>query len=203
MWYTGDHQEFSVSKNNFYRLLCCYIDVKNSNRENATEHNTNRDHGGLDQVIFGSFKIKSVQSQCSMNNNYCIDSKTYHECSVFTPISAAFKARKLISGANSSEYGNFSFVTAECGLVCHVKCSPNVPHTCGLPSQLVEHFTETLQEQKNDENSLIPNSQSTTKLGGRREGWLRVPRYAAPLAWFLVQNVSHCSQFITRARQTN
>ncbi|CAH3013773.1 unnamed protein product [Porites evermanni] len=65
---------------------------------------------------------------------------------------------------------------AECGLVCHVKCSPNVPHTCGLPSQLVEHFTETLQEQKNDENSLIPNSQSTTKLGGRREGWLRVPR---------------------------
>ena len=82
-------------------------------------------------------------------------------------------------GADSSKYGNFSFVTTECGLVCHVKCSPNVPHTCGLPSQLVEHFTETLQEQKNDENGLIPNSQSTTKLGGRREGWLRVPRYGS------------------------
>ena len=54
-WYTGDHQEFSVSNNNFYRLLCCYIDVKNSNRENATEHNTNRDHGGLDQVILWKF----------------------------------------------------------------------------------------------------------------------------------------------------
>lgn len=121
------------------------------------------------KLYYGSFKIKSVQSQCSMNNNYCIDSKTYQEYTVFTPI----------SGANSSEYGNFSFVTAECGLVCHVKCSPNVPHTCGLPSQLVEHFTETLQEQKNDENSLIPNSQSTTKLGGRREGWLRVPRYGS------------------------
>jgi len=64
---------------------------------------------------------------------------------------------------------------AECGLVCHVKCAPNVPHTCGLPSQLVEHFSETLQEQKNDENSKL-NSQSTTRLGGRREGWLRVPR---------------------------
>ena len=131
------------------------------------------------KLYYGSFKIKTVQSQCSMNNNYCIDSKTYQEYRVFTPISAAFNARKLISGANSSEYGNFSFVTAECGLVCHVKCSPNVPHTCGLPSQLVEHFTETLQEQKNDENSLIPNSQSTTKLGGRREGWLRVPRYGS------------------------
>jgi len=120
------------------------------------------------KLHYGRFKIKSVQSQCSMNNNYCIDSKT-----------AAFKARKLINGANSSEYSNFSFLVAECGLLCHVKCSPNVPHTCGLPSQLVEHFTETLQEQKNDENSLIPNSQSTTKLGGRREGWLRVPRYAS------------------------
>ena len=123
------------------------------------------------KLYYGSFKIKSIQSQCSMNKNYCIDSKTYQAYTVSVPISAAFKAQ------NSSEYGNFSFVVSECGLVCHVKCSPNVPHTCGLPSQLVEHFTETLQEQKNDENSLIPNSQSTTKLGGRREGWLRVPRY--------------------------
>ena len=31
MWSTGDHQEFSISKNTSYRLLCCYIDVKNKN----------------------------------------------------------------------------------------------------------------------------------------------------------------------------
>lgn len=64
----------------------------------------------------------------------------------------------------------------ECGLVCHVKCAPNLPRTCGLPSEFVDHFTETLQEQKNDKND--GKSQSTTRLGGRREGWLRVPRYA-------------------------
>ena len=29
------------------------------------------------KLYYGRFKIKSVQSQCSMNNNYCIDSKTY------------------------------------------------------------------------------------------------------------------------------
>lgn len=63
---------------------------------------------------------------------------------------------------------------AECGLVCHVKCAPNLPRTCGLPSEFVDHFTETLQEQKNDKND--GKSQSTTRLGGRREGWLRVPR---------------------------
>lgn len=65
---------------------------------------------------------------------------------------------------------------SECGLVCHVKCSPNLPHTCGLPSQFVEHFSETLHEQKSDINK-NSKTQSTTKLGGRREGWLRVPRY--------------------------
>lgn len=64
---------------------------------------------------------------------------------------------------------------AECGLVCHVKCAPNLPRTCGLPSQFVEHFSETLQEQKNDENDKT-KVQSSTRLGGRREGWLRVPR---------------------------
>ncbi|XP_067033704.1 citron rho-interacting kinase-like [Acropora muricata] len=64
---------------------------------------------------------------------------------------------------------------AECGLVCHVKCSPNLPHTCGLPSQFVEHFSETLHEQKSDINK-NSKTQSTTKLGDRREGWLRVPR---------------------------
>lgn len=64
---------------------------------------------------------------------------------------------------------------AECGLVCHVKCAPNLPHTCGLPSEFVEHFSETLHEQKSGANK-TSNSQSATKLGGRREGWLRAPR---------------------------
>ena len=68
------------------------------------------------------------------------------------------------------------FLIVECGLVCHVKCAPNLPHTCGLPSEFVEHFSETLHEQKSGANK-TSNSQSATKLGGRREGWLRAPRY--------------------------
>ena len=47
------------------------------------------------KLYYGSFKIKSVQSQCFMNNNYCIDSKTCQKYTVFTPISAAFKRRCL------------------------------------------------------------------------------------------------------------
>ena len=74
-----------------------------------------------------------------------------------------------------------NFFPTECGLVCHVKCAPNLPRTCGLPSQFMEHFSETLQEQKNDENADKVNSQSTTRLGGKREGWLRVPRYDVTL----------------------
>lgn len=70
----------------------------------------------------------------------------------------------------------WNFSMTECGLVCHVKCVPNLPRTCGLPSQFVEHFSETLQEQNNDENDKT-NIQSSTRLGGKREGWLRVPRY--------------------------
>ena len=74
----------------------------------------------------------------------------------------------------------WNFSMTECGLVCHVKCAPNLPRTCGLPSQFVEHFSETLQEQKTDENDKT-NIQSSTRLSGKREGWLRVPRYDIPI----------------------
>ncbi|XP_022780494.1 citron Rho-interacting kinase-like [Stylophora pistillata] len=84
------------------------------------------------------------------------------------------RATKCATCLDTLHFVRPSSLCAECGLVCHVKCAPNLPRTCGLPSQFVEHFTETLQEQKSDETE--GNSQSTTRLGGRREGWLRVPR---------------------------
>lgn len=93
-------------------------------------------------------------------------------------------------------YDLLNFSTTECGLVCHVKCAPNLPRTCGLPSQFVEHFSETLQELKDDENDK-PNVQSSTRLGGRREGWLRVPRYDIAIrfsvhpCFFLFNNNNH------------
>ena len=90
---------------------------------------------------------------------------------------------KIIIFAAVYNYSLLNFSTTECGLVCHVKCAPNLPRTCGLPSQFVEHFSETLQEQKNDENEKT-NVQSSTRLGGKREGWLRVPRYDIPSQFY-------------------
>lgn len=43
------------------------------------------------KLYYGSFKIKSVQNQCSMDNSYCFDSKTYREHTVFAPISDALE----------------------------------------------------------------------------------------------------------------
>lgn len=91
-----------------------------------------------------------------------------------TPFFAKISSVRKCSWLFSCPY--VCLFASECGLVCHVKCAPNLPHTCGLPSQFVEHFSETLHEQKSDINK-NSKTQSTTKLGGRREGWLRVPRY--------------------------
>lgn len=97
-------------------------------------------------------------------------------CDLLSPFPAATLSQLRNYCSVFCTYDLLNFSTTECGLVCHVKCAPNLPRTCGLPSQFVEHFSETLQEQKDDENDK-PNVQSSTRLGGRREGWLRVPRY--------------------------
>ena len=59
-----------------------------------------------------------------------------------------------------------------------MKCAPNLAHTCGLPDQLVEHFSEAFQGNKADASQKLARSSTSRLPGGKLEGWLKVPRYA-------------------------
>ncbi|EDO30613.1 predicted protein [Nematostella vectensis] len=75
---------------------------------------------------------------------------------------------------DSVHFGRQSSKCAECDSVCHIKCCPNLPHTCGLPSQFVEHFSEALSD-----NMDVSLDKSMTRSISQHDlglaGWMKVP----------------------------
>ncbi|XP_048583175.1 citron Rho-interacting kinase isoform X2 [Nematostella vectensis] len=83
---------------------------------------------------------------------------------------------------DSVHFGRQSSKCAECDSVCHIKCCPNLPHTCGLPSQFVEHFSEALSD--NMDVSLDKSmTRSISQHGLGLEGWMKVPSVIVNNAW--------------------
>lgn len=65
----------------------------------------------------------------------------------------------------------------ECSVVCHCKCSLSLQHTCGLPSQYVEHFSEALLGPKKETSILgTPGDDVCDGKSQHWQGWLKVPR---------------------------
>ena len=65
----------------------------------------------------------------------------------------------------------------ECGVLCHCKCSLSLQHTCGLPCEYVEHFSEVLRGPKAETSVLsTPGDETCDGKDEFMEGWLKVPR---------------------------
>lgn len=62
---------------------------------------------------------------------------------------------------------------SECHALCHPKCSPYLPATCGVPTEYALHLSEALCREKGSASGL-------KDIGGhmRLEGWLKQPRWA-------------------------
>ncbi|KAL0187319.1 hypothetical protein M9458_018989, partial [Cirrhinus mrigala] len=58
-----------------------------------------------------------------------------------------------------------------CHALCHPKCSPYLPATCGVPTEYALHLSEALCREKGSTSGL-------KDVGGhmRLEGWLKQPR---------------------------
>lgn len=69
----------------------------------------------------------------------------------------------------------FSFfsVFIECNTICHPKCSPCLPATCGLPAEYATHFSEALCREKANSPALQVKEASGHV---RLEGWMKQPR---------------------------
>ncbi|XP_070571678.1 citron rho-interacting kinase-like isoform X2 [Ptychodera flava] len=82
------------------------------------------------------------------------------------------RATKCAVCMDSIHFGRQASKCHECHLVCHTKCSSLLPHTCGLPSQLMEHFSEAIVHT----SSPAVGSDSTDDSMMGLEGWMKVPR---------------------------
>ena len=65
----------------------------------------------------------------------------------------------------------------DCKVICHPKCAPDLPNTCGLPAELVDHVFShppsskkaKMEEEEEEEEEEEPSSKVC-----RKEGWLQV-----------------------------
>lgn len=67
---------------------------------------------------------------------------------------------------------SFCYVT-ECQTLCHPKCSPCLPATCGLPAEYATHFSEAVCREKANSPALQVKEASGHV---RLEGWMKQPR---------------------------
>ncbi len=70
-------------------------------------------------------------------------------------------------------FNHFLSPASECHALCHPKCSPYLPATCGVPTEYALHLSEALCREKG-------NTSGLKDVGGhmRLEGWLKQPRWA-------------------------
>ncbi|XP_016319278.1 citron Rho-interacting kinase-like [Sinocyclocheilus anshuiensis] len=68
-------------------------------------------------------------------------------------------------------FGRQAATCIECHALCHPKCSPYLPATCGVPTEYALHLSEALCQEKGSTSGL-------KDVGGhmRLEGWLKQPR---------------------------
>uniref|UniRef100_A0A9J7XGD3 Citron Rho-interacting kinase n=1 Tax=Cyprinus carpio carpio TaxID=630221 RepID=A0A9J7XGD3_CYPCA len=83
------------------------------------------------------------------------------------------RAAKCAVCLDTVHFGRQAATCLECRTLCHPKCSPCLPATCGLPAEYATHFTEALCRDK----ASSPAPQVKEASGHMRlEGWMKQPR---------------------------
>ncbi|XP_022526151.2 citron Rho-interacting kinase isoform X4 [Astyanax mexicanus] len=70
-------------------------------------------------------------------------------------------------------FGRQAATCIECHALCHPKCSPYLPATCGVPTEYALHLSEALSREKGSSSGLKDSSGHM-----RLEGWMKQPRNA-------------------------
>lgn len=61
----------------------------------------------------------------------------------------------------------------ECGITVHNSCAKSTPHSCGLPKELVKHYTESVKKLKEDEvKQRVDDKYDEIYL----ESWVKIPK---------------------------
>ncbi|XP_054883324.1 citron rho-interacting kinase isoform X3 [Poeciliopsis prolifica] len=83
------------------------------------------------------------------------------------------RAAKCAVCLDTVHFGRQAATCLECHTLCHPKCSPCLPATCGLPAEYATHFSEALCREKTNSPALQMKEASGHV---RLEGWMKQPR---------------------------
>ncbi|XP_061900163.1 citron rho-interacting kinase isoform X7 [Entelurus aequoreus] len=83
------------------------------------------------------------------------------------------RAAKCAVCLDTVHFGRQAATCLECHTLCHPKCSPCLPATCGLPAEYATHFSEALCREKAGSPGLQVKEASGHV---RLEGWMKQPR---------------------------
>uniref|UniRef100_A0A672KZU4 Citron rho-interacting serine/threonine kinase n=1 Tax=Sinocyclocheilus grahami TaxID=75366 RepID=A0A672KZU4_SINGR len=83
------------------------------------------------------------------------------------------RAAKCAVCLDTVHFGRQAATCLECRILCHPKCSPCLPATCGLPAEYATHFSEALCRDKASSPALQVKEASGHV---RLEGWMKQPR---------------------------
>ncbi|TNN57465.1 Citron Rho-interacting kinase [Liparis tanakae] len=83
------------------------------------------------------------------------------------------RAAKCAVCLDTVHFGRQAATCLECHALCHPKCSPCLPATCGLPAEYAAHFSEALCREKAGSPALQAKEASGHV---RLEGWMKQPR---------------------------
>ncbi|XP_062844335.1 citron Rho-interacting kinase isoform X1 [Trichomycterus rosablanca] len=83
------------------------------------------------------------------------------------------RAAKCAVCLDTVHFGRQAATCLECHTLCHPKCSPCLPATCGLPPEYATHFSEALCRDKANSPALQVKEASGHI---RLEGWMKQPR---------------------------
>uniref|UniRef100_A0A8C2G8I3 Citron rho-interacting serine/threonine kinase a n=1 Tax=Cyprinus carpio TaxID=7962 RepID=A0A8C2G8I3_CYPCA len=86
------------------------------------------------------------------------------------------RAAKCAVCLDTVHFGRQAATCLECRTLCHPKCSPCLPATCGLPAEYATHFSEALCRDKASSPALQLKEASGHV---RLEGWMKQPRCGA------------------------
>ncbi|XP_053724608.1 citron rho-interacting kinase isoform X2 [Synchiropus splendidus] len=82
------------------------------------------------------------------------------------------RAAKCAVCLDTVHFGRQAATCLECHTLCHPKCSPCLPATCGLPAEYATHFSEALCREKANSPALQMKEASGHV---RLEGWMKQP----------------------------
>uniref|UniRef100_A0A3B3U5R3 non-specific serine/threonine protein kinase n=1 Tax=Poecilia latipinna TaxID=48699 RepID=A0A3B3U5R3_9TELE len=124
-------------------------------------------------IVFFFFVFFSLSPVCFAEFGRRVKERMHHNIPHRFTVGLNMRAAKCAVCLDTVHFGRQAATCLECHTLCHPKCSPCLPATCGLPAEYATHFSEALCREKTNSPAL-QMKEATGHV--RLEGWMKQPR---------------------------